>query len=127
YGYTRDYNVEQFYRDNRLNPIHEGTHGIQAIDLLGRKMVMSQGAGLRLLLETVGATVARAQAVDDAELAAFADALTTAFARIETVTATLHGAGDLDLTLANASVYLEAVGHAVLAWIWLEQMLAAQG
>ena len=127
YGYTRDYNVEQFYRDNRLNPIHEGTHGIQAIDLLGRKMVMGQGAGLRLLLETVGSTAARARDCGDAELADFAARLTAAFARIESVTATLHGAGDLDLTLANASAYLEAVGHAVLAWIWLEQMLVAQG
>lgn len=126
YGYTRDYNVEQFYRDNRLNPIHEGTHGIQGIDLLGRKMVMGQGAGLRLLRDTVGATVARAQACDDAELGTFAGSLSAAFARIETVTATLHGTGDLDLTLANASVYLEAVGHAVLAWVWLEQMLVAQ-
>ena len=50
YGYTRDYPVEQFYRDNRLNPIHEGTHGIQALDLLGRKVVMNDGAALRLLL-----------------------------------------------------------------------------
>src|SRR3978361_1837750 len=60
YGYTREYDVEQHYRDNRLNPIHEGTHGIQGMDLLGRKVVMQQGAGLRLLAETIGATVARA-------------------------------------------------------------------
>ena len=44
YGYTRDYPVEQFYRDNRLNPIHEGTHGIQALDLLGRKVVHAAAA-----------------------------------------------------------------------------------
>ena len=42
YGYTREYDVEQHYRDNRLNPIHEGTHGIQALDLLGRKVVMAR-------------------------------------------------------------------------------------
>ena len=53
YGYTRDYPVEQFYRDNRLNPIHEGTQGIQALDLLGRKVVMQGGAGLALLGETI--------------------------------------------------------------------------
>ena len=52
YGYTRDYDVEQYYRDNRLNPIHEGTHGIQGLDLLGRKVVMQDGAGLTLLAET---------------------------------------------------------------------------
>ncbi len=47
-GYTRDYDVEQHYRDNRLNPIHEGTHGIQGLDLLGRKVLGDAGgAGLR--------------------------------------------------------------------------------
>ncbi|HEX2212071.1 MAG TPA: acyl-CoA dehydrogenase family protein, partial [Mycobacterium sp.] len=60
YGYTRDYPVEQFYRDNRLNPIHEGTNGIQGLDLLGRKVVMQGGAGLALLAETIGRTTARA-------------------------------------------------------------------
>ncbi|MEO8835577.1 MAG: acyl-CoA dehydrogenase family protein, partial [Caldimonas sp.] len=51
YGYTRDFPVEQYWRDNRLNMIHEGTHGIQALDLLGRKVVMNGGAGLVLLRE----------------------------------------------------------------------------
>ncbi|HSB98051.1 MAG TPA: acyl-CoA dehydrogenase [Spongiibacteraceae bacterium] len=127
YGYTRDYNVEQFYRDNRLNPIHEGTHGIQALDLLGRKVVMAGGAGFELLQATLRATIARAQSSDDAELSQFAQSLTAALERIVAVTRTLHGTGDIGLTLANASAYLEAVGHTVLAWIWLEQMLAAHG
>src|SRR5215210_3541524 len=60
YGYAREYEVEQHYRDNRLNPIHEGTHGIQALDLLGRKVTMDGGAGLALLAESVTATTARA-------------------------------------------------------------------
>jgi alkylation response protein AidB-like acyl-CoA dehydrogenase len=127
YGYTRDYNVEQFYRDNRLNPIHEGTHGIQALDLLGRKVVMQDGAGFDLLLETLRGTIAGARAAGDAELAQFADALGTALDRVADVTRTLHGAPDIGQTLANASAYLEATGHTVLAWIWLEQMLAAHG
>ena len=59
YGYTREYDVEQLYRDNRLNPIHEGTHGIQGLDLLGRKVVMGGGAGLALLGETIGEAVTR--------------------------------------------------------------------
>lgn len=46
YGYTREYDVEQHYRDNRLNPIHEGTHGIQSLDLLGRKVTQRDGASL---------------------------------------------------------------------------------
>jgi butyryl-CoA dehydrogenase len=60
YGYTRDYPVEQFYRDNRLNPIHEGTFGIQAADLLGRKVVMAGGADLTLLEQTITTTIDRA-------------------------------------------------------------------
>jgi alkylation response protein AidB-like acyl-CoA dehydrogenase len=118
-GYTRDFPVEQFYRDNRLNPIHEGTHGIQAIDLLGRKAVMRGGAGLELLLTTVRGTIARADGYPE-----YAAALESALVRIEKTTTTLHAAGDPDVTLANASVYLEAVGHVVTAWIWLEQLLA---
>ena len=121
YGYTRDYPVEQFYRDNRLNPIHEGTNGIQALDLLGRKVVQQGGAGLRLLTETIGATTARAAGTDWAGFAADLDA---AVVRLGAVTATLWGTGDAELALANAGAYLEAAGHIVVAWIWLEQALA---
>jgi alkylation response protein AidB-like acyl-CoA dehydrogenase len=121
YGYTRDHPVEQFYRDNRLNPIHEGTHGIQALDLLGRKVVMQDGAGLDLLLTTIGGTVAEARAAGLAEHAATLDAACT---RVREVTAALWAAGDPAVTLANASVYLEAVGHVVVAWVWLGQLVA---
>ncbi|WP_433460975.1 acyl-CoA dehydrogenase [Micromonospora sp. CA-248212] len=122
-GYTRDHDVEQHYRDNRLNPIHEGTHGIQALDLLGRKMTMHGGAGLVLLTETMGDTVARAR-VAGGEAAELAERLDTAVRRITTVTRRLWAGGDPVLALANASAYLEAVGHVVIAWIWLEQVLA---
>ena len=121
YGYTRDYPVEQFYRDNRLNPIHEGTQGIQSLDLLGRKVVMQGGAGLALLGETIAATTARAAGT---EWAGFAADLDAAVARLGAVTATLWGAGDPEVTLANSHVYLEAAGHLVVAWLWLEQALA---
>ena len=119
-GYTRDFPVEQFYRDNRLNPIHEGTQGIQALDLLGRKVVLQGGAGLVLLTETITATTARAAGTEWAGFAADVDA---ALARLGAVTATLWGTGDPDLALANSHVYLEAAGHVVVAWLWLEQAL----
>ncbi|RFU23226.1 acyl-CoA dehydrogenase [Geodermatophilus marinus] len=123
YGYTRDYPVEQFYRDNRLNPIHEGTNGIQALDLLGRKVTVHGGAGLRLLAETVGATTARAAGTPFADLAADVGAAVT---RLVSVTGTLWGTGDPALALANASAYLDAAGHTVVAWLWLEQALATR-
>jgi alkylation response protein AidB-like acyl-CoA dehydrogenase len=127
YGYTRDYPVEQLYRDNRLNAIHEGTHGIQGLDLLGRKVGLEGGRALALLAGRVRHTIERARAVGDADLAAFAQALEESLALIARTTRKLLGAGDPERSLANASVYLEEFGHAVDAWIWLEQALAAHG
>jgi hypothetical protein len=124
YGYTREYNVEQFYRDNRLNPIHEGTHGIQGLDLLGRKVVMKDGAAFALLAEEMQKTIARAQ---ETELAGHGRALAAVLQRLGQVTRALYAAGDMNKTLANASTYLEAFGHMVVAWIWLEQGLCALG
>jgi alkylation response protein AidB-like acyl-CoA dehydrogenase len=127
YGYTRDYPVEQLYRDNRLNPIHEGTHGIQALDLLGRKVTMERGRALELLGGRIAGGIARARSTGAGDLAAYAGALEQALARIVETTRTLHGVGDAERTLANAATYLEAFGHVVLAWTWLEQACAAHG
>ncbi|MBB1062133.1 acyl-CoA dehydrogenase [Marilutibacter spongiae] len=125
YGYTREYKVEQFYRDNRLNPIHEGTHGVQGLDLLGRKVVMQDGAALRLYLARVRASIERASG--DAGLKPHAEALSRRIDRLASVTAQLWRDGEPGLALANASVYLEAFGHVTVAWIWLEQAMATRG
>lgn len=126
YGYTRDYPVEQYYRDNRLNPIHEGTYGIQANDLLGRKVFMEGGAALEVLGAAVQQTIRQAAA--NPTLAAHAAALGEALARVGTVTAQLgkvRAGGQVALCLANATSYLEMFGHTVMAWIWLRQALVA--
>lgn len=120
-GYTRDYDVEQFYRDNRLNPIHEGTHGIQAQDLLGRKVIMSGGSGLALLARTIGDAIAAA----GGEFADFAEALQARLDRLVEVTANVWSTADPETALANATPYLEAAGHIVVAWIWLDTARAA--
>ncbi len=86
YGYTRDYPVEQLYRDNRLNPIHEGTHGIQGLDLLGRKVRLADGRGFELLLAAMHATTARARGGGDPALAAQASELEAAAARASATT-----------------------------------------
>ncbi|PPE70140.1 acyl-CoA dehydrogenase [Caldimonas thermodepolymerans] len=125
YGYTREYNVEQFYRDNRLNPIHEGTHGIQALDLLGRKLRLHDGASLALLDARVRDTIARARAGGDAALAAHAQALEDIWGHLGETTTRLLAVPDADARLANAGPCLEAFGHVVMAWIWLEQGIAA--
>jgi butyryl-CoA dehydrogenase len=126
YGYTRDYDVEQHYRDNRLNPIHEGTHGIQALDLLGRKVVAGGGAGLAALAESITSTAQKASA-RGGEAAELAGCLSSAVRRVGEVTTAVWSAGDVEVSLANASAYLEAVGHVVVAWLWLEQWLVSDG
>jgi alkylation response protein AidB-like acyl-CoA dehydrogenase len=125
YGYTRDFPVEQHWRDNRLNMIHEGTHGIQALDLLGRKVVMKEGAGLRLFMARVAETAEAASAVP--ELADYAEALTYAMQQLEMSTQAAWASGVPEEALCNATLYLQAFGHVVMAWMWLEVAIAAQG
>ena len=126
YGYTRDYPVERLYRDNRLNAIHEGTHGIQALDLLGRKAFMENGAALQVLLGRVSATLDRAGG--HPELTVEVAALREAVDAVGRATLAVGGAlqkGDVLRGLANASVYLDMLGHVVIGWLWLEQASTA--
>ena len=128
YGYTREYPVEQFYRDNRLNPIHEGTNGIQALDLLGRKAGMNDGAAIQLLAREISSAVREALACDSEELHRCGTLLNDALDRVMKVTRNLlcvTGRGEVDLGLANASVYLDLVGHTVIGWTWLKQAMIA--
>jgi len=125
YGYTRDFPVEQIYRDNRLNPIHEGTNGIQAIDLLGRKVSMQAGAAFTALLEEIE-TVCRQAGTGFPDQA---DALLQAAGKLKSVTSAhlgKAGGAGIDWALAPAQAYMDAMGGLVLAWIWLRQALAAE-
>jgi len=127
HGYTREYPVEQYYRDNRLNPIHEGTHGIQSLDLLGRKLAQNGGAGLKQLIRLMAETSERAKAHDT--LTALRQPLEQLVARLQTVTLGLLGdlaLGKVNATLANSALYLKAFGHAVIGWRWLEQAIRAE-
>lgn len=123
YGYTRDFPVEQYWRDNRLNMIHEGTHGIQAMDLLGRKVLMEDGQGLKLLAARMLATVGRASHEWQAEARQLQDALKQVGAATQ---AAWQGAQPAQ-ALANAVPYLQAFGHTVIAWIWLDVAQSALG
>jgi butyryl-CoA dehydrogenase len=123
YGYAREFPVEQFYRDNRLNMIHEGTHGIQALDLLGRKVRIADGSALDALSDEILSTVDRARA----SFQTYASDLENAWERVLNVTKRLWADNNSALALANATLYLEAFGHVVIAWMWLEQVLAVDG
>ena len=119
YGYTRDFQVEQYWRDNRLNMIHEGTHGIQALDLLGRKVLMENGRGMQLLAARVQATITKASAQQ--RLTEFAQSLGAAVQKLGLATQSAWSTGNPQEALANAVPYMQAMGHTVLAWIWLDQ------
>src|SRR5512133_1359556 len=122
YGYTRDFPVEQYWRDNRLNMMHEGTHGIQAADLLGRKVLMEGGRGLELLAGRVEATIERA--IQRPDLAEHAQALVQALQQVTAATRAAWASGDPRAALSNAVPYMQAFGHMVIAWMWLEVALA---
>ncbi|QXZ13876.1 acyl-CoA dehydrogenase [Pseudomonas sp. AO-1] len=127
HGYTREYPVEQYYRDNRLNPIHEGTHGIQSLDLLGRKLAQNGGAGLKQLIRLIANTAERATAYES--LTALREPLEKLVARLQTVTIGLLtdlAQGKVNSSLANSALYLKVFGHTVIGWRWLEQAIRAE-
>jgi len=127
HGYTREYPVEQYYRDNRLNPIHEGTHGIQSLDLLGRKLAQNGGAGLKQLVRLIAGTCKQARAF--ASLDHLRTPLEQLQIRLQSVTLGLLGdlaQGQVNLALANSALYLKAFGHCVIGWRWLQQAIHAE-
>jgi butyryl-CoA dehydrogenase len=127
YGYCSEFPLEQHYRDIRIHAIHEGTTGIQALDLLGRKVVMHEGRAMLLFLGEVRRTIVAA-----GELAALepqAAELTDALDELERVTQHLTSlalGGEVELFLADATLYLELFGIVAIAWQWLEQATVAQ-
>ncbi|MGH1373448.1 MAG: acyl-CoA dehydrogenase [Cellvibrionaceae bacterium] len=125
-GYVNEHPVEMFYRDNRLNPIHEGTYGIQSLDLLGRKVPMNNLAGYQACLAAIEETIADAASVET--VSAYGQELTQALEVLKATTNTLLGAmmeKNIDLVMANSVKYLELFGNVVVAWVWLKQGIVA--
>ncbi len=123
YGYTREYPVERFYRDNRLNHIHEGTWAIHGLDILGRKVRIAGGMATKILKGEMAETAKTA--VEYPELKIYAKDLMAAFNQIESTIDAVAKAPEMSLGLANATLFLNAFGHVVIAWMWLQQAIAA--
>ncbi len=124
-GYCDDYPLEQYYRDARIHPIHEGTTGIHGIDLLGRKVIMKNGKAFELFCEEVRKTISGAS--EEARLRPHSETLKQALDQLEEVTACLKGMaakGARDRFLADATLYLELFGIVTIAWQWLKQGIA---
>ncbi len=127
YGYCEDFPVEQHFRDMRIHPIHEGTTGIQGMDLLGRKVVMQNGDAFKAFLEEVGNTVDSARQFP--RLQTLSIRLEAAVGRLQDVTRHLVGVAmqkGADIFLADATLYLELFGIVVIAWQWLLQAEKAE-
>jgi len=124
YGYTREYPVERYYRDNRLNHIHEGTHAIHGLDILGRKVSMMGGAALKALVVEMTETIEQANEFE--QLSKYAIDLQKAIQAIQTTLVAISKADNPELALANATLFLDAMGHVVIAWMWLKQAIAAE-
>ena len=119
-GYTREYPVEQCYRDNRLNPIHEGTFGIQSLDLLGRKIWQYNSKGLNLLMQCFEKTLFEVQDEQNAELANIFKQHLTTVQRTTKILAKHFMQGYTEQTLANSALYLDLFGKTIVAWLWLD-------
>ncbi|NMP31614.1 acyl-CoA dehydrogenase [Thalassotalea sp. M1531] len=126
HGYINEHPVEMFYRDNRLNPIHEGTTCIQSLDLLARKVPMNNMLGYKAILAEFTKTIAAGNA--EPSLAAYANQLAEALTTLNKTTDFLlkaMGTENIDLVLANSVQYLSMFGHIVISWIWLKQAVIA--
>jgi len=124
YGYTREYPVERLYRYNRLNPIHEGSHGIHGLDLLGRKVNLAGGATLTIMEQEM--QPALEAAARNETLAAMGDSLADIWQLTKLTIETVNQQADTVTRLSSATPFLDAFGHVVIAWLWLRQALIAQ-
>jgi butyryl-CoA dehydrogenase len=126
YGYCDEFPLEQFYRDARIHPIHEGTTGIQALDLLGRKMTAAHGAAAHAFAEEVAACARDARIIP--ELDGYAQCLTDAVDLLGKVFHSLAEfavKGETEVFCADAVLFLEMFGITAVAWQWLLQGIAA--
>ena len=122
YGYTREYPVEQYWRDNRLNPIHEGTNGIQALDLLGRKLMANGGRAFAALAARITESLAAAAAHDATRpLAAPLERALAQATNVVTKVGAVLLRGESHRALAHAHHSIAVFGHLVVGWLWLDQ------
>jgi len=124
-GYCDDYPLEQYYRDARIHPIHEGTTGIHGMDLLGRKVVMLKGKAFAFYQQEVRSTIE--QAKKQVALAPYERQLSQALEKLTGVTSRLLGIAEEQgaaVFLADATLYLEFFGIVSIAWQWLLQAIA---
>lgn len=126
HGYIREHGMEQFVRDARITQIYEGTNGIQAMDLVGRKLPKDGGRAVRGLFELIGRDIADARAAGDPS--GVAEALEPALEDLRAATMWLaqNGIADPDNAGAGAYPYMDLMGLVSLGWMWLKMASASR-
>lgn len=120
YGYTKDFLLEQYFRDIRITSIYEGTSGIQALDLLSRKMTANNGQAMMILMGVLNETIAAAK--EKPELVPYAQKLEEAIAEVQKIMEHLLPFAfqqQYESFLADASLFMELTGHLLISWQWL--------
>ncbi len=126
YGYTNEYLPQQFYREARIHPIHEGTSAIHGMDLLGRKIIKDQGKSLQLLVQEINKTLEKAKS--EQFLKPYARQLEQYIEQISALIMDLGGLGmqgEYETMMADATLFLDAFGLLIIAWQWLKQASVA--
>ncbi len=120
HGYIREWGMEQFVRDARIAQIYEGTNGVQAMDLVGRKLAQNGGRAIRAYFELVGREIAEAKAAGDP--ASLADPLEKALGHLQGATMWLaqNGMANPNNIGAGAYAYMQLMGMVTLGWMWLK-------
>jgi len=127
YGYCEDFNLELFFRDSRIHPIHEGTTGIQGQDLLGRKTTMKNGRALELFVNEIRITIVEAEKHSGlSRYAVKLDKALNSFCETAEHLLGVASGGDVEIFLADATLYLEMAGIITIAWQWLMQGVCAE-
>lgn len=127
FGFIREYGVEQFVRDCRITQIYEGTNGIQALDLVGRKMSAFMGRYMRSFFHPVQDFIEKHQG--DAELEEFIAPLSKAFDRLQRASITIaqKGMANPEEAGAAATDFLSLFGHTALAFLWTRAVIVSRG
>jgi alkylation response protein AidB-like acyl-CoA dehydrogenase len=124
-GYTTDFPVEQYYREARIHPIHEGTTGIHGLDLMGRKITMKSGKAVQYLMAEINETIESANKIEVIKI--YADQLAKYQNKLISTTQSLLSiaTNDPEKYLADATLYLDMAGIIAIGWQWLSMAIAA--
>ncbi len=126
YGFTKEYPQEQLLRDCKITQIYEGTNGIQAMDLLGRKLGLNKGKAFINLIQEIQQTIALARETEELKsMADMLDSTVTKLLKTAKFIGAMAGSTDVLQAFAQAHPFLDVTGDAIMAWMLLWRSVIA--